>query len=479
MGIPDNYMSYAAGRESGGDPNAQNPLSSASGLYQFIDGTRAAVARKHGIDPNDDAALMQAFTSDNAKVLSDAGHPTNNTTLYLAHRFGADGALKALNADPNAPVSAVFPNVMRQNPDLRNKRIGDITGGFGGPPQSQPTPQGQGALSMAGPQVQPQPDQGALNGQQVAGGPGALFGTGQTPIGGIAGFLKQLGVGGSDDMGRSIANAGAALRDKDGSGLINANNAPLFRQNFSTFTDPYGRQGVLNHKNGQVTMFGSDGQPVVSGGQPNASGAAPDTATQLAQTPKAMQERLKLDQETSSKKMEGLDDAAGKAQAYIDQNTYAMGLSKDPGVLQGPGLWNQLREKIADNTGGTIGGIDIAKQHELHKINTQLVQNDLRQMPGIRTAAPEIKFGEMGSADSEKPAATNQQIYSQNIQNAKRVIAVRDIARQHMQTRGVLGPLFSKDVQTYQDKNPVYQGDSVKSSPAGSGERPPLSSFQQ
>jgi hypothetical protein len=318
---------------------------------------------------------------------------------------------------------------------------------------------------MDGPQYPPQPDQGALSGQQVAGGPSALFG-GQTPGGAIGDFLRNtVGIGAGGGVGRNIANAGAALQSisnpSGGAALMNANNMPLFRQNFSTFTDPYGRQGVLNHKNGSVTMFGQDGQPMVAGGQPGASGA-PDTATALAQTPKAMQERLALDQKTSSEKMNALDDAAGKAQAYIDQNNYAMSLSKDPSVLQGPGLWNQLRQTAADNTGGTIGGIDVAKQHEFAKLNTQLVQNDLRQMPGIRTAAPEIKFGEMGSADTEKPAATNQQIYAQNIQNAQRVIATRDIARQHMQTRGVLGPQFSKDVQSYNDANPVYQGDAIK-----------------
>lgn len=202
MGIPDDYMSYAVGRESGGDPNAQNPLSSASGLYQFTNGTRADVARRHGIDPRDDTALMQAFTADNAKVLSDAGHPTNTQNLYLAHRFGPQGALKALSSDPTASVSDVFPEVMRQNPDLRGKTIADLTGTRAAPQSA--APMGQGALTkMADPQAPDQSFLGALGSKLMAGGPGALFGA---PNGVFPG---AQGPGTGYDLGHALQNAGA------------------------------------------------------------------------------------------------------------------------------------------------------------------------------------------------------------------------------------------------------------------------------
>jgi hypothetical protein len=43
------FLRCVVKRESGGDPRAQNPYSSASGLFQFIDGTWRAYARESGI----------------------------------------------------------------------------------------------------------------------------------------------------------------------------------------------------------------------------------------------------------------------------------------------------------------------------------------------------------------------------------------------------------------------------------------------
>lgn len=135
--IPGNYSGYVVGRESNGNPYAKNPRSSALGLHQFIDSTWDDMMRKHpelGLTADgrtDEAQSTRAFnalTADNATTLRNNGQPVNNDTLYLAHRFGAGGALKALSADPNASVASIFPEVMSANPDLQGKRIADITG---------------------------------------------------------------------------------------------------------------------------------------------------------------------------------------------------------------------------------------------------------------------------------------------------------------------------------------------------------------
>lgn len=130
------YFDYARGRESGGNDTAKNPLSSATGRYQFIDSTWNDLARRRPdlgltdrMNGDQQERAMQAFTAENREGLSAAGLPTDNNSLYLAHRFGLGGAKRAFAADPSAPVASVFPEVMKANPDLNGKRISDILGG--------------------------------------------------------------------------------------------------------------------------------------------------------------------------------------------------------------------------------------------------------------------------------------------------------------------------------------------------------------
>jgi hypothetical protein len=138
MDIPASYYDYMLGRESGGNLNAKNPLSSALGPAQFLNGTWASLMQQHpelGLtpdgrtDPAQSNAGMRAFTQDNGNSLAKAGYddPAN---LYLAHRFGAAGAVSLLKADPNAPASQVLtPQVLAANPDLRTKTVGQIIAG--------------------------------------------------------------------------------------------------------------------------------------------------------------------------------------------------------------------------------------------------------------------------------------------------------------------------------------------------------------
>ncbi len=105
--------------ESGGDPNASNPNSSALGPDQFLARTwldTIRVARPDLADQSDQALLAlrtnpeisgqvrDAYAAQNQAILTKAGVPVTPGTTYLAHFAGPGGAVKVLQADPNAPV---------------------------------------------------------------------------------------------------------------------------------------------------------------------------------------------------------------------------------------------------------------------------------------------------------------------------------------------------------------------------------------
>lgn len=133
--------------ESGGDPTAQNPNSSAGGLGQFIDSTWIATVRKHApelagesdaqiLARKKDASeggialqrrMLEGFTNDNAAGLQANGIETTPGNLYLAHFLGMGGAQKALSADPGASVLSVMgADVVDANPFLANMTIADM-----------------------------------------------------------------------------------------------------------------------------------------------------------------------------------------------------------------------------------------------------------------------------------------------------------------------------------------------------------------
>lgn len=105
FGVSPTYLERAAQIESGLNPNARNPRSSAGGLFQFIDST----ARQYGLDNKFDprAATMAAaqLAADNKRTLEQAlGRPVTDGELYLAHQQGSGGALKLLQ-NPSLPAA--------------------------------------------------------------------------------------------------------------------------------------------------------------------------------------------------------------------------------------------------------------------------------------------------------------------------------------------------------------------------------------
>lgn len=142
-GLPSGYLSQVRQIESGGDPNAVNANSGATGPFQFIPST----AKQYGLsNPRDEIASADAaarLAADNARVLKQSlGREPTKGELYLAHQQGAGGALKLL-MNPNAPASSLVGNAaVVQNggdPNMTGAQFaGKWTGQFDGGSQSQP-----------------------------------------------------------------------------------------------------------------------------------------------------------------------------------------------------------------------------------------------------------------------------------------------------------------------------------------------------
>ncbi|MCJ8159927.1 hypothetical protein [Sphingomonas sp. LaA6.9] len=127
--------------ESSGDDGARNPLSSATGRYQFTNGTWLSFyKRRFGTGGLTDAqilakrsdgatqdALMDDLTAYNATILARAGAPETAGNLYLLHFAGEDGGMKILRAAADTPIEQVLPpRAIAANPFLKGKSAGDV-----------------------------------------------------------------------------------------------------------------------------------------------------------------------------------------------------------------------------------------------------------------------------------------------------------------------------------------------------------------
>lgn len=121
--------------ESGGDRNAKNPNSSATGVGQFIESTWLDLFKRHFPDRaksmsdqtilalRSDAeisrALIEQYARENASLLRQAGVSVNEAALQLAHFLGPQGAISVLQAAPNTPVSNLLsPDAIKANPTI-------------------------------------------------------------------------------------------------------------------------------------------------------------------------------------------------------------------------------------------------------------------------------------------------------------------------------------------------------------------------
>lgn len=132
-----NYFERLAQIESGGDPNAKNPNSSATGLFQFTNATAEQYGLDDPTDPVKSREAVEKFTQDNANQLQKVlGRTPTDGELYLAHQQGAGGALKLLSNPDKPAIEVVGLDQVKNNggnEDMTAKEFADMwVGKFGG-----------------------------------------------------------------------------------------------------------------------------------------------------------------------------------------------------------------------------------------------------------------------------------------------------------------------------------------------------------
>lgn len=143
---PASSSSYDAStitRESGGKLLAKNPLSSASGKYQFTKATWQKLGGAWGSDPSkafgglapseaEQDMRYNMLTSSNAAGLARAGLAVSNAYLYAVHFLGLPTALKVLTAPASASLAAlVGSKVINENPKLKGFTVADFKSWIG------------------------------------------------------------------------------------------------------------------------------------------------------------------------------------------------------------------------------------------------------------------------------------------------------------------------------------------------------------
>ena len=96
------------------NPATKNPNSEATGHFQFLPGTWAAMGGTDSdrLDSNRQIELGVKLMAQNAKQLqADLGRKPRPWEVYLAHQQGIEGAEKLLRADPvrMPPKSSAIP----------------------------------------------------------------------------------------------------------------------------------------------------------------------------------------------------------------------------------------------------------------------------------------------------------------------------------------------------------------------------------
>lgn len=135
------------GLESNGRADAKNTRSTATGAGQFIEATWLGVVKRHRPDLMEgrtraqvlalrtDGALSRElttrFTEDNATALDAAGVAVDEASLYMAHHFGAKGAARMLQADPDALVTSFLTKAeIKANPHLHGRTVAQALDDF-------------------------------------------------------------------------------------------------------------------------------------------------------------------------------------------------------------------------------------------------------------------------------------------------------------------------------------------------------------
>jgi hypothetical protein len=153
-GVDFSFLMRTASRESGYNPSAKAPTSSAAGLFQFVEQTWLATLKKHGskygyaryadlitagsdgryrvngdearkavmnlrFDPHAASLMAGELTSDHAAYLAGRiGRQPTPGELYAAHFLGPQGSARLISAtrtSPGGSAAALFPEAAAAN----------------------------------------------------------------------------------------------------------------------------------------------------------------------------------------------------------------------------------------------------------------------------------------------------------------------------------------------------------------------------
>lgn len=128
QGNASDFFAKEAKAESGGNASAKNPYSTASGSFQFTDPTWKQMVKRYGEqtgitlhdkdDPDAQAVMARLYAKDNISRMEPflKRNPTKGE-LYMSHIFGADGALRLIQAANNSPdkqAMMLFPRAVTE-----------------------------------------------------------------------------------------------------------------------------------------------------------------------------------------------------------------------------------------------------------------------------------------------------------------------------------------------------------------------------
>jgi hypothetical protein len=153
-GVDFTFLMKTAGRESGYNPRAKAPTSSAAGLFQFVEQTWLSTLKQHGakygyaryaelitkgadgryrvsgaearkavmdlrLDPHAASLMAGELTSDHASYLRGrVGRAPTAGELYAAHFLGPQGSarlIEAMRTQPGASAAGIFPEAAGAN----------------------------------------------------------------------------------------------------------------------------------------------------------------------------------------------------------------------------------------------------------------------------------------------------------------------------------------------------------------------------
>lgn len=117
-GVSASLLAAIAKRESGFNPNAANPQSSARGMFQFLTetGKNYGLSSQDRFDPMKSAVAAGRYAQDNLAFLrKHLGAEVQEADAYTAHFMGPQGALNLLRSPKDAIAASLFPKAAASN----------------------------------------------------------------------------------------------------------------------------------------------------------------------------------------------------------------------------------------------------------------------------------------------------------------------------------------------------------------------------